>query len=326
MDLNILISCSGKQMPLVQSFVDALNGQGKVFAADINKYASSLPAADFSIVSPELTDENYGDWCLGVCEEHHIGLWISLLEDELLVLERLREPMRKSGCILVGAPTESIKNALDKYSHKSFLGQFGINVPETWTLYELKNKADIQEGNYIIKNRYGRGSRGLVRVNGADRLREIAQEKGYSDNWIAQEIIEGDVFCIDVINDLNSNFAASLIRKRLVMGRQETDVAETVINEDINRIAEKLALAIRHQGCMDVDIVQRGDELFVIDLNVRFGGSHIFSLAAGSNIPAALIAWRKETKPDSNWLKHRTGEIFTRYSTVTKYNPHNAKT
>lgn len=325
MNLNILISCAGKQLPLVKSFVDTLDKQGKVIVADINQYASSVTGADYSIVSPRYSSEKYGNWCLKVCKDYNIGLWISLLEDELIILEDLRESMHKLGCVLVGAPKDNIKKALDKRSYKSFLGHYGINVPDTLTLKELKNQTNIKEGKYIVKNRHGRGSRGIIKVNDVESLMEVAESKQYSESWVAQSIIEGDIFCIDVINDLNGRFVTSLIRKRLFMGAQETDVAEMVDSKEINEVAKKLSLATKHQGCMDVDVIKNGDDLYVIDLNLRFGGSHIFSLMSGTNIPAALIAWRNGIDPDPNWLKQRTGEILTRYSTVVKYIPNTTK-
>lgn len=316
MNLNVLISCAGKQYPLVKSFIDALEGQGKVIVSDINKFASSMAIADIPIESPRFTDENYSEWCLKVCKNYNVGLWISLIEEELLLLEDLRNSLLELGCMLVGAPKERIKKALDKRYYKSFLAEYGLKVPDTWTLEELKDETIVLEGNYIVKARHGRGSRGIIKSVNSPFLVDIAKSKEYSNQWIAQKMIDGDVYCIDVINDLEGKFVTSLIRKRLIMGNQETDVAETVFCEDIHRIAEKLAIAIKHQGCMDVDIVKNGDDYFVIDLNVRFGGSHIFSLMTGANIPAALIAWRKGKNPNPNWFKHIEGEILTRYSTV----------
>ncbi len=323
MNYNVMISCAGKQFPLMEAFRNAIGDQGKLVASDMNPYAAAMTAADRSIISPCLSDKKYGDWAIQVSRDHNIGMWFSLLEDELLVLEGLRDRLKEVGCHLVGAPKDKIQNALNKQSYTSFLGGHGINVPNTFTLKELTKKNDIKEGKYIVKKRHGRGSFGLLRVNDVQALIEIAKEKEYSDDWIAQPAIDGDIYCIDVINDLKGNFVCSLIRKRISMGTRETDIAETVDHAEINSIAKKLSEIIGHQGCMDVDVIKREEEYFVIDLNVRFGGSHIFSLAAGANIPAALLAWRNNRAPDVDWLKHDSGKIWSRYSTVTEYIPNN---
>lgn len=318
-ELNILLSSAGSQLPLVKAFIKALDGRGKIIVADSNPYVSSGTAADISIVSPKFNTNKHKNWCLDVCKKHDVGLWISLHEDELIELEDLRQQMNKLGCQLIGAPTEHLKLAMDKYFYPSFLKEFDVLVPKTWTLEDLNSELSLSQGKYIIKMRKGRGSKGIMRIDNTQELLNIAKEKNYSEDWVAQEVIEGEVYCVDVINDLNRNFSSCLVRKRLVMGGQETDVAETVINNDINQIAQKLSKAIMHQGCADVDIIKKDDKYYVIDINVRFGGSHIFSLAAGANIPAAIIAWRIGKNINSDWLQHDTGNIFTRYSNVARY-------
>ncbi|MDR8393496.1 ATP-grasp domain-containing protein [Aliifodinibius sp. S!AR15-10] len=318
-ELNILISSAGRQLPLVKAFVKAIDGSGKIIVADSNPYVSSGTAADLSIVSPKFSTQEYKNWCLDVCMKYGVGLWISLHEEELVELEDLRQQMNELDCLLIGAPTEHLRHTMDKYSYPSFLKEFNILVPKTWILKDLNSELSLPPGKYIIKMRKGRGSKGIIRVENTQELLNIAKEKKYSEDWVAQEVIEGEVYCVDVINDLNRDFSSCLVRKRLVMGGQETDVAETVINDDINQIAQRLSKAIMHQGCADVDIIKKDEKYYVIDINVRFGGSHIFSMAAGANIPAAIIAWRTGKNVNSDWLRHDTGNIFTRYSNVVPY-------
>ena len=72
---------------------------------------------------------------------------------------------------------------------------------------------------------------------------------------------------------------------------------------------------------MDVDVIESDGELFVIDMNLRFGGAHIFSLKSGADIPAALVAWRLGQTPDPTWLQHRDGETLARYTSAVKVTP-----
>lgn len=318
MHLNIMLSCAGRQAPLVQAFVDALNGRGKVLVADLNPHAPAHGPADLAMASPQFTDPTYRDWCLEICSKHEIGMWISLLEDELTVLEGLRERMAAAGCTLVGTPVEMIDIAMDKLAYGDHLAGYGIDVPETKTLSQVIDTCSVASEEFVVKMRRGRGSRGLFRVRGVEALLKAATSADDPDTWIAQTSVEGQIYCIDVINDLERRFATCLIRKRLGMGAQETDVAETVQDDKIEALARTLSEAMGHQGCMDADIIEKDGKLHVIDINLRFGGSHIFSLVAGANIPAALIAWRLGQEPDPAWLRQRNGEILSRYSFVTR--------
>lgn len=318
MQLNIMLSCAGRQAPLVQSFVDVLDGRGKVHVADLNPHAAALGPADVAMASPRFTDPAYPDWCLGVCREHGIGMWFSLVEDDLAVLEGLRQPMAEAGCLLVGTPAETIAAGMDKLSYATHLSQHGINVPDTRTLRQVLDAGGMTGDEFIVKMRRGRGSRGVFRLTGSDALWDAARQSDDPDAWIAQVYVDGRIYCIDVINDLDRRFAACLIRKRLGMGTQETDVAETTSDARIEALARTLSEVIGHQGCVDADVIEKDGKLYVIDINLRFGGAHVFSLAAGANIPAALVAWRLGQEPDPAWLRHRDGEIFSRYSTVAR--------
>jgi len=316
--LNVMLSCAGRQVPLVQSFVHAIAGRGKVHVADLNPHAAALGPANVAMVSPRFTDPVYPDWCLDVCHEHGIGMWFSLLENDLAVLEGLRERMAEVGCLLVGAPLEAISIAMDKISYSRHLRQYGINVPDTRTLRQVLVAGGMTGDDFIVKMRRGRGSRGVLRVTGSHALVDAAKRLDDPDAWIAQAYVEGQIYCIDVINDLDRNFAACLIRKRLAMGARETDVAETISDARVEELALTLSKAMGHQGCMDVDLIESDGDLYVIDMNMRFGGSHIFSLVAGANIPATLVAWRLGQDPDPAWLRHRDGEILSRYSAAAR--------
>jgi carbamoyl-phosphate synthase large subunit len=320
MHLNIMLSCAGRQAPLVEAFVRALNGRGKVYVADINPFASALGAADIPLTNPPFTDPNFTNWCLSTCRKYQIGMWFSFLEDELAVLEGLRDALQEAGCVLIGSPADMIETGMDKRMYATHLEEYQIAVPATKTLLEVKEGCRMEGQEFVVKMRRGRGSCGLFQVRSQEALLATAESSNAPDSWIAQESIEGQIYCIDVINDLNRNFAACLIRKRLSMGMQETEVAETISDSRIENLARQLSLAMRHQGCMDVDVIEKNGTLYVIDLNLRFGGSHIFSLVAGANIPAALIAWRLGEQPEPEWLRHRDGEILSRYSTAIRLN------
>lgn len=318
--LNILISCSGKQLPLIESFKSSLKGLGKLIVSDINPYSAGKTIADIVVESPPITSDNYASWCLKTCKEYKVSLWISFLESEILLLESIRLELESEGCILMGAPQKIINCALDKLSYQSLLANTNIKTPNTYSLDTLKAYKDYKNIPYIIKPRQGRGSRGIFRVDSLQELLSYAQKENFSSDIVFQPVLDGQQYCIDVINDLDRKFSTVLIRKRYVMGQYETDVAETVHCERILKLAEELSKVTQHQGCIDVELIEKQGQFYLIDLNMRFGGSHIFSLMAGANISKAIIAWRQGFEANAEDLKHRNNEIFTRFSSVARLN------
>lgn len=318
MKFQVMLSCVGRQAPLVAAFRAAADEVGAVIVADIDPYVAARGVADLFFESPPYTDAMYRRWCLEVCERHHIGLWISLKEEELLVLEGFRSDFAARGCVLVGAPVMSIELARDKRGYAEALAPHNLPVPPAQTLKEVSEDLQLPGESFIIKERRGRGSRGLKHARSRQELLRLAHDEVASADWIAQPFLKGDIYCIDVINDLSGCYAACLSRKRLRMGIQETDIALTLNDPKIESVATKLSLALGHQGCMDVDLIEHEGSLYVLDLNLRFGGSHVFSLEAGARVPHAIIAWRQGRQPDPECLKHIPGLIMSRYSSVCR--------
>jgi carbamoyl-phosphate synthase large subunit len=69
---------------------------------------------------------------------------------------------------------------------------------------------------------------------------------------------------------------------------------------------------------MDVDLVEHEGSLYVLDLNVRFGGAHIFSLYAGARVPDAMVAWRQGRPHEPRWLTHEPGLVLSRFKSVCR--------
>ncbi|MCG5495989.1 ATP-grasp domain-containing protein [Ectothiorhodospira variabilis] len=318
MKFQIMLSCAGRQAPLVDAFRTAATEVGRVIVADLDPYAAASSVGDLFLKSPPYTEAMYQHWCLDVCERHNIGLWISLKEEELLVLEEIRPDLASRGCVLVGAPVLSIELAQDKLGYADALKPYGLLTLPSQTLKEVTEDLQLTGESFIIKKRRGRGSHGLKHASSRQELIRLAENEMVSANWIVQPFLEGNIYCIDVINDLSGCYAGCLCRKRLKMGIQETDVALTLNDPDIESIAEKLSLALRHQGCMDVDLIKHEGRVYVLDINLRFGGSHIFSLEAGARVPQAIIAWRQGKQPDPAYLDHIPGLIISRFSSVCR--------
>ena len=124
-----------------------------------------------------------------------------------------------------------------------------------------------------------------------------------NDTVIIQEMIQGQEYGLDVVNDLKGNFVTCFVKRKLGMRAGETDAAETEHNPVLEELGEAIGRVSRHPGVMDVDVIVREQMPYIIEMNPRFGGHYPFAHMAGANIPAALIAWANGEEPDSKWLK-----------------------
>lgn len=125
---------------------------------------------------------------------------------------------------------------------------------------------------------------------------------------IIQPFSDGQEYGVDIVNDINGNFAACFVKYKVAMRSGETDVAETVVFPQIEAVVRKISSVTQHPGNMDTDFfVTDNGKIFLLEMNPRFGGGYPFSHEAGANVPAALIAWAKGEEPDPYWLKIKSG-------------------
>lgn len=102
---------------------------------------------------------------------------------------------------------------------------------------------------------------------------------------LIQEKIEGQEYGLDIINDLDCHYQNTIPKRKGAMRSGETDFAETVDNEDLKGLGERISSLLKHRGNLDMDVFEAGGKYYILEMNPRFGGGYPFSHAAGANFP-----------------------------------------
>lgn len=320
----VLISSAGKQVSLVEQF-QSINRPSKcrVIVCDRDSLAAAATVADRSFISPAIDSAEYDQWMLSLCSSERVDLLLTLLPEELIRLESLRDDLGKCGTLLLGMPLSSINDCIDKRRHSTFCSDSGMKVPPYWKADEYRS---IPESAYpvIAKQFAGKGSRGqsrLVDQIDAERFVRDLVSVGHVDQYILQKEIVGDEYGLDIFNGLDGSFITAFIRKKHRMRNGETDIAETVNDEQLSAAAHALSGQLRHQGIVDCDVIRCPDGDYLLDLNPRFGGGYIFSQRAGANVPAALLSLFLGLPLNKAWISPRTGITSARVSSVEELSP-----
>ena len=135
---------------------------------------------------------------------------------------------------------------------------------------------------------------------------------------IIQEKIIGQEYGCDVINDLNGNYQSTVIRKKIAMRAGETDAAEIVENEYILKMTRKLAENTKHIANLDIDILEKEGNFYLLEMNARFGGGYPFSHIAGVNLPYAIVRWALGLSVGKNLLSAQVGVQGQKDLVITK--------
>lgn len=324
--MNILLSSVGRRTYLVEYFQQALQGRGQVIAVNSSADAPGMLAADVAITVPVAKTPGYADLLLDICRQHQVKLFCSLHDWEAPYLAAAKAKFLRAGIIPVLPELEIVQVCLDKFRTAQFARSLGIPVPACFVEAAAACQA-LEAGELrlplLLKPRWGQGSIAMRKVYRAAELQSALdfihtelQQSGLAylagadqeQQVLIQQFVQGQEYGVDIVNDLQGNFAACFVKQKLAMRSGETDVAETVICPTIEKLAKKISAATKHPGNLDADFfITASGEVQLLELNPRFGGGYPFSHLAGANVPAALIAWAEEKTPDPQWLQIKPG-------------------
>ena len=111
---------------------------------------------------------------------------------------------------------------------------------------------------------------------------------------VIQEMIQAQEYGLDILNDLSGDFVTVIAKKKIAMRAGETDIAEIVDSKFFWNIGKTLSTSLRHIGNLDADcFVDDNGDIYVLELNCRFGGQHPFSHLAGVDFPKQIVEWLK---------------------------------
>ncbi len=325
--MNILLTCAGRRNYLLQFFKEALRGRGQVFTSDTNPIAPAMQEADKSFIVPNVYSPDYIDSLLSLCTENQVGLLVPLNDLELPVLAGVRDLFLRIGTIPVVASPEAIDTCFDKWKTCRFATDNAIGVPLTFISpgdVELALSRGQLKFPLVAKPRWGTASldidisADLYELHLSYQLirsrlpRSVLGQISSTDlnkSVLIQEMLNGQEYGLDVVNDLEGRHVCTFVKKKLGMRAGETDKAITVADDELAEFGAQIGCALGHVGNLDCDVFVTEDGIRLLEMNPRFGGGYPFSHVAGANIPAALIAWAEQRDPDPSWLEAQPGII-----------------
>jgi carbamoyl-phosphate synthase large subunit len=320
--MNILFTCAGRRHYLLGYF-KAIKGV-KVVACDTSVYAPALYNADEYFIVPEVSDRNYINILLNKAIDHKIDAVIPLNDIELPILAGGKSTFEKEGICVIISDSRIIDFCYDKY--KSFNFSEGLSLRPVPTFISISEAINYQQAvsecKFVVKPRWGTASIGveypidnqeleirynLLQKRISNSYPEMECRSNHEHCVIIQRKIEGEEYGIDVVNNLSGKYEATLIRRKISMRSGETDKALTLHDERLEKIGQEIGKKLKHLGVLDCDLIIEGEEVYLLDMNPRFGGGYPFTHFAGANIPRVIIEWLKGKPTPKNCLKYRAG-------------------
>jgi len=309
--VNILMTCIGRRVSLLQSFRRALAELGlggRIYGSDWSRLTPAFYVTDESFLVPGINAPEYVDVLLDICRQHDVGLVIPLLDPELLILARARERFAQAGARLVLSSLRVVEICRDKLKTFQFLRDHGLGTPRVLSPDEALG------GPFplVVKERRGSSARNVRRVHHAGMLKFARRSK---IDFIIQEYVPGVEFTVDVYADFTGRPRVAVPRQRLQVRTGEVTKARTVRDPDVIRDALRLVEALGE--CVGVITAQcrrtpKGEVKF-FDINPRFGGGVPLAIRAGADFPKWILQEHLGQTPSIDPEAWENGLLMLRY-------------
>ena len=325
--MNILLTSVGRRTYMVLYFKNALKGNGYVFASN-SVLTYSLKQADDYIITPSIYNKEYIDFLLGYCEEKSVNAIISLFDIDLPILSKNRKKFEEIGVKLIVSNEQTIGICNDKWETYKFLLSVGLKQPKTY-ISITECKEDLMRGEMkfplIMKPRWGMGSIGVFEIETEEELdilyrklhREIfntylsfESNQDINSCILIQQKVIGKEFGLDILNDLDGGYVTAVIKQKLAMRAGETDIAQIVDNAMLLNVGKIISQSLKHIGNLDIDcFVTENEEIYILEMNCRFGGQYPFSHLSGVDFPAQVVRWLNNLSTDEKLVTPQFGII-----------------
>jgi carbamoyl-phosphate synthase large subunit len=220
-------------------------------------------------------EEKYINALLKICRCNNLRYVIPLTDLEIDVINRYRNNFDELGIYLCIQSENCLKIARDKFAlSEKFCKDDHVCVPKYTMSDNLSVDFPIPA---IVKPINGRSSEGLEKIY--DRA-HLDSYRG-KDNYIIQELLSGNVFCVDYVRDTYGN-DFSIPREELLRTKNGAGTTIHIVpNEKLINIVSYIGNLLDIIGCVNMEFVHNGNDFYLIDINPRFSAGVAFSNFVG---------------------------------------------
>ncbi len=277
-----------------------------VVAADADESAVGLALAGSCATLPRSDHPAFVDRVCELALQRSAGALISTVTEEMAQLGRRGEQLAAAGLKTWLAPPEAIEDCRDKWRFAELLRGSAVAAPQTGL-----GSADSIPGPWIVKPRFGRGSRFVV---SADTREDLAWALGRVPQPIVQTRLAGREFTVDCLIDRDGSLAGAVPRWRLETKAGISTKGRTFEDDAVIAGVRELVTVAGLQGAANVQGFADDDgAVFFVEVNPRFSGALPLSLAAGADLVGEYLRGVTGQPLRPERLTFRAGASMARY-------------
>lgn len=284
---TVLVTGAGG--PAAVTVLQALSGHATLVAADIDPVAVGLylVPADRRVLLPRGDDPSFLEALLQAAITHGADLVVPTVDTELRQVSAARAEFAAHGIDLLVESVETLDLCLDKaVLVRRCEGE--VRVPRT-VVFDAD--ATVEElaaigAPFIVKPRQGAGGRGVALLDDLTALAGIPKD----GSFIAQELLPGEEFSIDVLARPDGHIVAAVPRRRDKVDSGIAVAGRTVADPELETFGRRVAELIGATGVVNVQAkLDRDGHPGLLEVNARFPGTMSLTQAAGVDMPLLAV-------------------------------------
>jgi carbamoyl-phosphate synthase large subunit len=285
----------------------ALQARGhRVVGVDADPDAVGLILADEAHVVPRSDDPHFLAALLRVVTVSSAQAMICTVAEEYAALSGAKEYLDEAGVRTLMPSAVSVSTCLDKWEFHLAMTAAGLPVPATGL-----GKAEGVPGPWIVKPRFGRGSRDVHIAINPTRLRSALTA---TPQPLVQTQLTGREFTADVLVDGSGSLLAVCPRWRLETKAGISTKGETFADDEVANVVSLVVKATGLVGPANVQgFVAEDGGVTVHEVNPRFSGGLPLTLHAGADVVTEYLREIVGLRPREERLVTRPGVQMRRF-------------
>jgi carbamoyl-phosphate synthase large subunit len=302
---RVLVTGAGG--PAGVAVIRALRGGGvPVVGADADEMAAGLLLADDFGVVPRAEDPTFTDKLFELAQRTSVTALVCTVAEEMVALSRAGEQLAAAGVAAWLPEAHAVETCMDKWRLATRMTAWEIPSPQTGL-----GSADGIPGPWIVKPRFGRGSRHVYPVDRPEDLRWVLERV---PDPIVQTRLSGAEFTVDALVDRDLSLAGAVARWRLETKAGISTKGRTFVDGHLQDLVAALLAALELEGPANVQGFLGEDGCFaLLEVNPRFSGGLPLSLAAGADLVGQYLQGMLGRPIRRERLRYRPEVLMTRY-------------
>ncbi len=284
-------------------------------AHDPGNYMDFVIDAAYRLPYPTKGWSALNDSLQRIQNENAINAIIPCLDVELPLYIKHQDSLQQLG-IKTFLPTEQQFALRSKEKLIKLCQEIEVSYPHTILVNSLDELASLGkeqvEWPMFVKGRFYKAYLAYTPETAAQKFIEISNEWGVP--ILLQEPISGVEINLVGLGDGEGELCGIVAIKKLMttsLGKIWTGV--TIEHPELISIAQRFVKHTKWRGPFELECIQNGPEISLIEINPRFPAWVYFATAVGINLPARLIDLMKGNDCDRN-SNYPVGKYFVRYT------------